>query len=170
MASSFPVRRQVTQAGRGAEPGADPIVARAVGVRLRFHARSLRGERSVAEAARLVGLNRDELARMERGETTQIRFETIAKLVAGYRCKLSDVIEVEPDPDAGSSVPRPLYAGVLAALGAGVLKPESPRRRTVRRTSAGEILAEEDETGFALSSSAISAHRRSPIGTLYRLN
>ena len=37
----------------------------------------------------MVRLNRDELSRIERGETTQIRFETLAKLLAGYRCGLS---------------------------------------------------------------------------------
>lgn len=69
---------------------------------LRWHARSLRGSRTPVDAARLVALNRDELSRIERGETKQIQFQTVAKPPAGYGCALTDLFEIavatEPAP------------------------------------------------------------------------
>lgn len=146
----------------------DPIVARAGGVRLRWHARTLRGERSIAQAARLVGLNRDELGRIERGETTQIRFETVAKLLAGYRCELAELVEIEADTDELAQRPAPLYAGVLAALAHGTLERRPPGRRATRRDASLDIVAAGDEAAFARADLVSSAHRRRPVGTLNR--
>ena len=141
-------------------------MARAPGLRLRWHARALRGDRSLAEAARLVHLNRDELSRIERGETTQIRFETLAKLLVGYGCGLDDLLEAEPDQDEVGAAP--IYAGILAAISDGSLPIQPPARRAVRRPADSDILPEGDEVGFAASASRRSPRRRPPVGTLNR--
>ncbi|HAM02630.1 MAG TPA: hypothetical protein DCQ30_10480 [Acidimicrobiaceae bacterium] len=109
----------------GREVPSSPVVATHGDVELRFHARELRGERTLAETARLVGMNRDELARIERGETVQIRFETLAKLVSGLRCELSDLIEVVPTAAAKEGAP---WLAPLAALRAGRGRPGLPGR------------------------------------------
>jgi DNA-binding Xre family transcriptional regulator len=102
-----------------------PIVASYGGVRLRWHARELRGDRTLAEAARATGINRDELSRIERGETVQIRFETLAKLVEGYGCAVSDLIEIAAtEPDAAAAP----WRGPLAALRAGRVRAGVPGR------------------------------------------
>lgn len=150
-------------------PGAstnDPVVASVAGLRLRWHARALRGDRSLAEAARLVRLNRDELSRIERGETTQIRFETLAKLLVGYGCGLDDLLEVEPKDN--ETVAAPLYTGVLAALGDRSTSVRPPARRAVRRSVDADILPEDDEARFAPSAPKRSTRRRPPPGTLNR--
>lgn len=110
----------------GREVPPSPVVATHGDVELRFHARELRGERTLAETARLVGMNRDELARIERGETVQIRFETLAKLMSGLRCELTDLIEVVPTAAAEERAP---WMGPLAALRAGRVRPGLPGRR-----------------------------------------
>ncbi|NNN00354.1 MAG: helix-turn-helix transcriptional regulator [Acidimicrobiaceae bacterium] len=142
---------------------ANPVVAEVDGLRLYWHARALRGDRSLAEAAKMVRLNRDELSRIEKGETTQIRFETLAKLLAGYGCDLADLFHVESTP---SDAPRPLYEAALAALRSGVIEGATSRRRAVRRPSSLDIVDEADAQGFAPSPDERSARRRSPVGTL----
>ena len=100
------------------------MVASWGGVELRWHAAELRGDRSLAQAARELGVNRDELSRIERGETVQIRFETLAKLVSGYHCTLADLLEVASpgDPDAAP------WSGPLAAIREGRVPAGLPRR------------------------------------------
>lgn len=142
---------------------ADPVVAEVDGVRLYWHVRALRGDRSLTEAAKMVRLNRDELSRIERGETTQIRFETLAKLLAGYRCELVDLFHVESTP---SDTPQPLYEGALAALRSGVIKGATPTRRAVRRSSSFDAVDDADEQDFAPSPDVRSARRRSSVGIL----
>lgn len=112
----------------------EPVVADVDGVRLDLHARRLRGEMSLVEAAFRTELNRDELRRLEKGETTQVRFSTLAKLLAAYECALDELIEVERVP-----VAAPLYAGALAALADGVLGGSAPGRRAVRRSPVGTV-------------------------------
>lgn len=102
-----------------------PVVATYGNVRLRWHARQLRGDRTLAEAARTIGVNRDELSRIERGETVQIRFETLAKLLDGYRCDLTDLIEVTAAESAPEAAP---WAAPLAALRAGRIRAGAPGR------------------------------------------
>lgn len=142
----------------------DPVVAEVEGVRLRWHARAVRGDRTLVEAATLCGLNRDELGKIERGETKQIRFTTIAKMLAGYQCTLSDLMEAETQQTA---TPRPLYAGALAALQDGVLQSEAPTRRSARRPTSEDVLGAVDEEAFS-SAPAPTGRRRRPIGTLVR--
>ena len=147
-------------------PVGDPIVASVGGVNLLWHARTLRGNRSIAEAARLVGLNRDELSRIEKGETTQIRFETLAKLLAGYDCDLADLLQVVTDVEEPR--PRPLYASVVDALDSGVIERRVPGRRSIRRPTAADVVDEGDADGFAPSPDVHSARRRSAVGTANR--
>lgn len=101
-----------------------PVVAAWGDVELRWHAAELRGERSLVQAARELGVNRDELSRIERGETVQIRFETLAKLVSGYRCSLEDLLEVTT-PGGGTAAP---WGGPLAAVLEGRVRAGLPRR------------------------------------------
>lgn len=101
-----------------------PVVARYGDVELRWHARELRGDRTLVQAARELGVNRDELARIERGETVQIRFETLAKLVSGYRCSLSDLLEVTSPVDSTNEP----WAAPLAAILEGRVRAGLPPR------------------------------------------
>lgn len=139
-----------------------PIVADVEGVRLLLHARQLRGRMTLVEASRRAGLNRDELSRLEKGETTQVRFSTIAKLLAAYGCSLADLVEVERVPATA-----PLYAGALAALEAGVLGGNGPGRRAVRRSSDLDVISEDEEATFAPAAEATSRRRRSAAGTVH---
>jgi DNA-binding Xre family transcriptional regulator len=85
------------------------------------------GDMSRAEAARRVGIGSDELAKIERGETTQVRWVTLLKLMRAYGCSLQDLVEVramEPVREV-----RPAYARALEALRAGQLSPGLPPRQ-----------------------------------------
>ena len=147
----------------------EPVVAQAGGVRLVLHARKLRGTRTLVQAAQLCGLNRDELSKIERGETKQIRFDTLAKLLAGYQCQLTDLVEVKAEPFPQQV---PLYTAALAALGSGLLAPVPPQRRTVRRDASADVVHEHDESAFAATADAAPdpepRRRRRPTGTLVR--
>lgn len=139
-----------------------PIVAEVDGVRLRLHLRRLRGAMTLVEVARRGGLNRDELSRLERGETSQVRFSTLAKLLSVFDCSLDDLIEIER-----ASAHAPLYAGALAALADGTIPAPGPGRRAVRRALADEVAAAADEASFAPSAVVRSDRRRSPVGTVH---
>ena len=145
-----------------------PVIAEVDDVRLLWHLRELRGSRSLRAAAALVGMNRDELGRIERGETKAIRFRTLAKLRVAYRCSLGDLLEVAMVP---APRPTPLQAGVVAALSAGTLGGDGPRRRSVRRSTDGDVVNEGDEALFAASNPADQSpprRHRAPVGTLNR--
>jgi DNA-binding Xre family transcriptional regulator len=145
-----------------------PVIAEVGDVRLLWHLRELRGARSLREAAELVGMNRDELGRIERGETKQIHFQTLAKLLAAYRCDLDDLFEVAITTAHG---PIPLYTGAVAALTAGTLPAAGTRRRSVRRSTTADVVNEGDEDSFAASKQADQSparRRRAPVGTLNR--
>ena len=140
-----------------------PIVADVEGVRLLLHARRLRGRMTLVEASRRAGLNRDELSRLEKGETTQVRFSTIAKLLVAYGCSLADLVEVQRVPATA-----PLYAGALAALEAGVLGGNRPGRRAVRRSSDLDVISEDEEATFAPAVAGASRRRRPAVGTVHQ--
>lgn len=140
-----------------------PIVADVEGVRLLLHARQLRGRMTLVEASRRAGLNRDELSRLEKGETTQVRFSTIAKLLVAYGCSLADLVEVERVPAAA-----PLYAGALAALEAGELGCNRHGHRAVRRSSDLDVISEDEEATFAPAAGATSRRRRPAVGTVHQ--
>lgn len=151
------------------EQAVDPIVAMADGIRLRLHARRLRGALSLVEVARRAGLNRDELSRFERGETTQVRFATIAKLLAVYDCTLEELFEVERSPQPA---PTPLYAVALAALAEGTLPGAAPQRRAVRRPATLDVVHAGEEIAFSaevsLDEQPGARRRRAPLGTVHR--
>lgn len=139
-----------------------PVVAEVEGVRLRLHARSLRGSMTLVEVARRADLNRDELSRLEKGETTQVRFSTLAKLIAVYGCSLEDLVEVE--------TPRaevPMYAAALAALADGTLVATGPQRRAVRRPARLDVIASSEAETFAPSAPSPARRRRPPVGTVH---
>jgi transcriptional regulator with XRE-family HTH domain len=140
-----------------------PVVADVDGVRLLLHARRLRGRMTLIEASRRAGLNRDELSRLEKGETMQVRFSTIAKLLVVYGCTLDDLVEVERVPAAS-----PLYAAALAALEAGALEDRGPRRRAVRRDAGDDLIAEGEEATSAQAADDAPRRRRSAVGTVHR--
>lgn len=139
--------------------GSGPIVAEVDGVRLRLHLRRLRGPMSLVEVSRRCGLNRDELSRLERGETTQVRFSTLARLLSTYDCSLSDLIEVERPPSDA-----PLYTEALEALADGVLPAAEPGRRAVRRESHHDEVTASDDAAFG-ATPQVAGRRRSPVGT-----
>lgn len=143
-----------------------PVIAEVEGLKLRWHARELRGSRSLVEAAALVGLNRDELSRIERGETKQIHFRTIAKLLAGYNCSVSELVDVEWVGEEGAALP--LYVHAVEALTHGVPPNQPPRRRAVRRSSEADVVEPGDEATFAPSlNEPAPRRRRSPSGTVH---
>ena len=140
-----------------------PIVADVEGVRLLLHARQLRGRMTLVEASRRAGLNRDELSRLEKGETTQVRFSTIAKLLVAYGCSLADLVEVERVPAT-----VPLYAGALAALEAGELGGNRHGHRAVRRSSDLDVISEDEEATSVPAAEATSRRRRPAVGTVHQ--
>ena len=140
-----------------------PVVAADVGnVQIVLHARQLRGERSLREAAALVGLNRDELSRIEKGDTLQIRFETIAKLISGYGCLLEDLIEVKSVPQESA---KPLYEQAMNYMAEHGEIGNRPARRAIRRSLELDVQSEEDRTAFIVSTSSTETpgRRRSPL-------
>jgi DNA-binding Xre family transcriptional regulator len=145
------------------ELGALPVVAAKVGdVQIVLHARKLRGGRSLREAADLVGLNRDELSRIEKGNTLQIRFETIAKLLSGYGCHLEDLIEVKSLPQESA---KPLYEQAMSYMSEYGEIGDRPTRRAVRRSLELDVQSEEDRAAFIASTapSELPGRRRSAL-------
>ena len=138
------------------------VAANVGGLQVVLHARALRGERSLREAAVLVGLNRDELSRIEKGGTTQIRFETIAKILSGYSCSLEELMEVRKIPQENK---KSLYGHVVSYLAEHGAVGSEPAQRTVR--SAPEVNMHEDEDRVVFDSSStfieISGRRRPPL-------
>ncbi len=139
-----------------------PVVAEVDGVRLRLQLRQLRGSMTLVEVARRGRLNRDELSRLERGDTTQVRFSTLAKLVAMYGCSLDDLIAIERQPEG-----TPLYGGALAALADGTVPASGPGRRAVLRSVHGDLVPNGDENEFAPSDHVRGGRRRAAVGTVH---
>jgi len=99
---------------RTAHPAAASVATRE-GRELLLRARELRGELSLATAAKRIGIRPDELGRIERGETRQVRWETLLGMAEAYEVEVGDLLvtaqaELETEP---------VYAGLLAALRAG---------------------------------------------------
>jgi DNA-binding Xre family transcriptional regulator len=107
-------------------------------------ARELRGSRSLKNMAAAIGIRPDELSRIERGETRQIRFVTILSMLRAFHCSADDLLVIEGKPRT-----TPLYNGVMQALKDGRLKPGVPARYSddVDRTIAlfDEIEASVDD-------------------------
>lgn len=149
-------------------PGAEQPVALEGGLALFVHASELRGDLSRAEAARRVGIGADELAKIERGETTQVRWVTLLKLMSAYRCSLQDLVEVratEPIPEV-----EPAYARTLEALRVGRLSPGLPRRRYTpeRDGEAGEA-PPLSEVAALFDTPGPKRGRKAPFGSTAKL-
>ena len=97
----------------------------------------------MSEAADLVGLNKDELRRIEKGETRQIRFETIAKLLSAYNCTLDELLEVEA---VDEKVKDSIYEQALRFYVTNEDYSAQPLRRAVRRSESFDM---QDEAEFA---------------------
>jgi transcriptional regulator with XRE-family HTH domain len=148
----------------GSDPdGLGPVVAEVDEVRLRLRARQLRGSMTLVEASRRAGLNRDELSRLEKGETSQVRFSTLARLVSIYRCSLDELLAVERVPMA-----EPLYSGALSALAEGALPLIETRRRATRR--APDLIIGDDAADQVVPVARTEPphRRRRPVGTVHR--
>lgn len=127
------------------EDEVSPCVAEGVKSVLVLNLRALRGDLSLAETARRTQLDRDELRRIERGETRGMNFATMMKITEGLGCSLTDLLEIAPRP-GGDAPPR--YANILAAHARGELAP-APARHTRRSGEADEMdLAEAGEFQF----------------------
>ena len=127
------------------------------GARLRVRLRELRGERTLTEVAGLIGIRGDELGRIERGETVQIRFSTLLRILTALNCRLDELLEVER-----SQAPQPRYAAALRAAVAGELSVPD-RAGTLRDSSAYEQDLSEAE---AFASDEVHLVGRKAVGTL----
>ena len=140
-----------------------PVIAEVKKIRVRSHARLLRGSRSLSEAADLVGLNKDELRRIEKGETRQIRFETIAKLLSAYNCTLDELLEVEA---VDEKVKDSIYEQALRFYVTNEDYSAQPLRRAVRRSESFDMQDEAEFAAFIASDvgAEIPRRRRPPLG------
>jgi len=150
-----------TESISGSTLEASPAVASGALFALHVNLRELRGEMTFADAARRTGLDRDELKRIEKGETRSIGFATIVKLCEGLRCDLSDLMTLEPVTMETSS---PLYTGALAAFAKGQLRP-APRRRVPRDLSSDVM---DLDAAQSMEHETTSRARRRGIPTLNR--
>ncbi len=102
--------------------GAATVAARP-GRALQLRARELRGSLSLAAAAARIGIRPDELGRIERGGTKQIRWATLLGMAEAYDVEVGELLVTTPHAPT-----QPAYAGILAALRAGKINPAPPRR------------------------------------------
>lgn len=131
--------KSLAKAPRVAHDGDATLVLRAV---------EMRGDRSCAEAARLIGIRADELARIERGETSQVRWLTILKILRGYECSVEDLLEVEYEapPPVEPAYVKPLQAIVDGRIARGL-----PARRWRAET-------QEDDGGWVPTDEQVLEH------------
>ena len=99
-------------------------VATRQGRALLLRARELRGELSLAAAARRIGIRPDELGRIERGETRQVRWETLLGMAEAYKVEVGDLLVTAQ----AESETEPAYAGLLAAMRSGSIAGVIPPR------------------------------------------
>ena len=93
------------------------------GKTLLLRARELRGSVSLAAAARRIGIRADELGKIERGETRQVRWDTLLGIAAAYDVEVADLLVTQRAQEV-----QPAYAGVLAAIRSGQVLEAKPRR------------------------------------------
>jgi len=124
-------------------------------------ARELRGEASLTEVAQRVGIRQDELGKIERGETSAIRFDTMLRLCHAFAVTPAELFVVEATDPAAS--PSPL-AGVLAAVAAGTVQLHTPPLLR-RRVPAADVTMDlgEAETMLAGREDMPTTRRRSTV-------
>ncbi len=105
------------------QPAAASVATRH-GRALLLRARELRGELSLAAAARRIGIRPDELGRIERGETRQVRWETLLGMAQAYDVEVGDLLVTA----RAESETEPVYAGLLAAMRSGNMARVIPPR------------------------------------------
>lgn len=104
-------------------PDGATVAARS-GRTLLLRARDLRGSLSLAAAAQRIGIRPDELGKIERGETKQVRWETLLGMADAYDVEVGELLVATPQ-----SRVEPAYAPILAALRSGQLVATVPPRR-----------------------------------------
>jgi DNA-binding Xre family transcriptional regulator len=105
------------------------VIAERNGTRLTLRARELRGTRTLSDAAALIGIRHDELSRIERGDTTSMRFDTLLRLCDAYQVTPGELLHIEKDPATMSPLDH-----VLAAITAGTATTHRPPRNRARLT------------------------------------
>lgn len=105
--------------------GGATVAARS-GRTLLLRARDLRGSLSLAAAARRIGIRPDELGKIERGETKQVRWETLLGMADAYDVEVGELLVAMPPFRVDAA-----YAGILDALRSGRLVATVPPRRFV---------------------------------------
>jgi DNA-binding Xre family transcriptional regulator len=108
---------------RTAHPVAASVATRQ-GRALLLRARELRGDLSLAAAAKRIGIRPDELGKIERGETRQVRWETLLGMVEAYEVEVGDLLVTAQ----AESETEPVYAGLLAAMRSGSIAGVIPPR------------------------------------------
>lgn len=122
------------------------VVARSEMGQLIVRARELRGDRTLTDVARVVGIRQDELGKIERGETTSIRFDTLLRLCAAYRVDVGELLSVQQSP----APPAGLLGAVLAGLADGSLATDQPARARSAAQDA-DLFMEPSEAAAALA-------------------
>lgn len=134
------------------------VVAERNGTRLTLRARELRGERTLVEASELVGIRQDELSRIERGETSSMRFETLLRLCEAYDVPPGELLAVEKEASLMSPLER-----VLEAVATGtVLTHRPPRTRSRQTVELVPDEAERAEVVMERDAPVRRARRRAP--------
>ena len=126
------------RASRTNHPAAASVATRQ-GRALLLRARELRGELSLAAAAKRIGIRPDELGKIERGETRQVRWETLLGMAEAYGVEVGDLlVTAQVDSDT-----QPVYAGLLAAIRSGsvarIVPPRFVGDPDVARAERGDL-------------------------------
>ena len=138
--------------------GTDTVVAEVAGGNcLVVRVRELRAGRTLSEVAARVGMRQDDLGRIERGETTSIRYDTLLKLCTEFKVGADEIFKVEP---VVKSTITPLKR-VLAALEAGSVRTHQvPSRQGFRVLRHEETVDLSEATSFAGLEEPITPRRR----------
>lgn len=137
------------------------VVAQLDHARLAIRVRELRGAQTLSLVAERAGIRQDELGKIERGERTAIKFDTILRLCRALAVDVGELFTVVDD-----SPQEPLLSGVLANIAAGRLEPSAPRGRGAGRLApALEQDLDEAERFMARAAdpTAPGRRRRAPL-------
>lgn len=123
------------------------VVASSPEGELAVRVRELRGERTLSEMAQMVGIRHDELGKIERGETSSIRFDTLLRMCQAFGVGVGDLLVVVPTaPKASPS----LYDLVLAGVLDGTIRTSTPVGRGVG-PSGEHMLQDLDEAAAVMA-------------------
>lgn len=105
--------------------GEEVAVADSGDLHLVLRLRALRGSRTLTALAAEVGIRADELGRIERGETSQVRWATLLRIIVATGGRIDDVLRITRDDESEDT---PSWAAPLAALRDGRVTAGLPRR------------------------------------------